>query len=1107
MSYFSKIYNLHFSNALAKNPLAKPQNGGGGGNLTNFPKLAKNLNRFPKLAENLKGFSNLKQNLGRFHNLTRFHKFARFLIVPLFALALSIQLHATDLNINTPQTTEQRISTSYNNVNINADITTAVTLYGILIDGATTTIGALNNNATISAGIGIQNWGNAIIGTLNNSGTISGMVSIHNHSTITTLNNSGKITNGIENSNVGTIGTLTNTDTGTIDEIESIGTISTLDNQGEITTLDNHNNIATLSNSGTITTLNNLSTYALGTIADFTNSGTIKTLNNKGTIGGVGSVGFVNNGTITTLDNSGTISGGANAGIANATTGTIESLTNTSTGTIDEIENVGTIGSLNNQGEITTIENRGNIATNLSNKGLITTLSNQSNITKIENFSTISALNNLSTGNIALFDNEGTLNNLNNQGTISLLNNPYGGNIITLDSSNKIDRLNNQGTITTLTNTNTGNITSYFYNNGTVNTLNNQGSINALENLKAGNISNLNNDGGTIATLTNSGAITLLQNSFSSSTITTLTNSGTIATVDNTGTIATLNNLSDGTITRFQNHGDYATIANLNNQGRISMSRDPSYGGIAHIYNIGATATINISNYHLDITKTANDFNAFNGYTGVIDDISHLVINDNYSSAGNGIKLLDSNSKILISIGGDFELNKDYLLSKLIVNNDGSVYDIVYSNNVSVSDLYSHLELLDSTYELQRGSVADSFRIVVKGANQSQGIQANIGSISLKSNISNVNLLSQHIGHNVFKNTYRGASLKNAFSTSSQEQRIQVLALNSINKQVLGNHPVKIQDNQCSLMYHNNTAKNTTELDTSISGENIVIDRINGSCNLANTNESNMQYLHNYHFFFTPFITHSIINANNVSGLSYGFVSGFNAKLGDSHTLGTHIGFSYGNLKGSNTNESIESTNLNALLGLHYKLDLVYKMYVKALIDAVFINNNANYVISNNVNKADSNSLGYNLNIAFGKDFDFESAGIFGVELGLNSLGLNSSDTIIGSQTFKAQFTNLIYADLGINYNINFDNGIGLDSTLGIKYLLNNPTGNIQISNGGIQSYTQSYNLGADKLIAYFGLGVNYQVNSNIELGLNYLGNFGDESIQNSGFFNVKLGW
>ncbi|RAX53980.1 hypothetical protein CCY99_04660, partial [Helicobacter sp. 16-1353] len=119
----------------------------------------------------------------------------------------------------------------------------------------------------------------------------------------------------------------------------------------------------------------------------------------------------------------------------------------------------------------------------------------------------------------------------------------------------------------------------------------------------------------------------------------------------------------------------------------------------------------------------------------------------------------------------------------------------------------------------------------------------------------------------------------------------------------------------------------------------------------------------------------------------------------------------------------------------------------------------------------------------------------------LESSGLDSKSYFAGAN-YLGSFTNIFYADLGVNYGVKFNDNIGLDSILGLKYALNNPQGKVEILNT-----IQSYDIGADRFIAYFGLGVNYAVTSNIELGLNYLGNFGDESIQNSGFFNVKVGW
>ncbi|RAX51624.1 hypothetical protein CCY99_08650 [Helicobacter sp. 16-1353] len=187
------------------------------------------------------------------------------------------------------------------------------------------------------------------------------------------------------------------------------------------------------------------------------------------------------------------------------------------------------------------------------------------------------------------------------------------------------------------------------------------------------------------------------------------------------GIINTINNY--GEIHDFINYGDASKphenskINNLNNQGKIYSSRYdiyllPSNDPIAHIHNKG---NINLSNYYLEINKTADGFNGFLGYSDPYSDISHLVIND-MSNDNNNVRFLDSNTKILLNVGSNFEFNKDYLLDKLIVKTDGNKYNLLYADGSSVSNLYSHLTLsqaaLDADYVLLQGTASNAFKIV-----------------------------------------------------------------------------------------------------------------------------------------------------------------------------------------------------------------------------------------------------------------------------------------------------------------------------------------------------------------------------------------------------------
>ncbi|WP_146744966.1 autotransporter outer membrane beta-barrel domain-containing protein [Helicobacter sp. 16-1353] len=381
-----------------------------------------------------------------------------------------------------------------------------------------------------------------------------------------------------------------------------------------------------------------------------------------------------------------------------------------------------------------------------------------------------------------------------------------------------------------------------------------------------------------------------------------------------------------------------------------------------------------------------------------------------------------------------------------------------------------------------------------------QTLTKSIGNTTNKANTSNINLVNSNIKTQVFKNSSIGfsgnlASNKRDLKRKNLESlRIAKIRENLKNKNVESNETLESNSLVLSV-----ASKALSNADSSFQSndrfyrtEDSIVD-----FNLRNNDDK-------HQVFFTPFMTHSILDSNNISGYAFGLVSGFSSKIGESNTLGAHIGFSSGKVSGNNDNNSATIRHVLLAIGAHYKLDLAYDMYVKALLDIMYIRNEGNYRFNNspNIAYATPQSSGYSLSVYYGKNFDFKSAGIFGMELGLESTGLNTDDYSITQVRYKAGFYNLLYVDLGFNYRFAFENGFGIDTNLGYKYALNNPKGEVEW-----RDERHNYDLGFDKYIAYLGLGVNYNINESVNIGLNYLGNFGDKTIQNSGFFNVKVGW
>ena len=151
--------------------------------------------------------------------------------------------------------------------------------------------------------------------------------------------------------------------------------------------------------------------------------------------------------------------------------------------------------------------------------------------------------------------------------------------------------------------------------------------------------------------------------------------------------------------------------------------------------------------------------------------------------------------------------------------------------------------------------------------------------------------------------------------------------------------------------------------------------------------------------------------------------------------------FSYGNLKDS-TDKEFDITSMNLNLGLNYKLDLIYAMYLKARIDGFyFLNEVKNVSIAN---KLKPNNIGFGASVAYGKEWDFRDYGLLGLEVGVDYKGLyateittsNGGDSANINEKFHKGLYHLLYVDLGLNYDKYFSTKVGLwglNTGLGIK--------------------------------------------------------------------------
>ncbi|WMD21634.1 autotransporter domain-containing protein [Achromobacter seleniivolatilans] len=294
------------------------------------------------------------------------------------------------INANSPGL----VGTLHNQGLIQGDIglftNTGATISSVWNQGtiASTYLAAIQNNGRINTltndttglikttGFSFAVNNNGGIGSLVNKGTITGLGGLNNLGTIASVRNEGLINATTDNAvtNGGSIGTLTNTGTissymnqnGSISGQNGVGnqsgsTIGMLINDGQI--LGNQNGISnagqihSLTNRGVVTGLTNSGLYNTGTIGTLTNTST-GTLTSLGSVPGSisSNTGLDNGGTIISLVNQGKISSENGHGLYNL--GTILSLTNTGTITSTNgvgLLNFGKIGQLTNSGTISSV--------------------------------------------------------------------------------------------------------------------------------------------------------------------------------------------------------------------------------------------------------------------------------------------------------------------------------------------------------------------------------------------------------------------------------------------------------------------------------------------------------------------------------------------------------------------------------------------------------------------------------------------------------------------------------------------------------------------------------------------------------------------------------
>lgn len=443
-------------------------------------------------------------------------------------------------------------------------------------------------------------------------------------------------------SNTGLIETITNSSTGNFNLNSTGGNIATIFNGGNLATINNSANIGTIDNTttqavttttvsrtGTLTLTNNaggsidlISNSVAGAILNLgTNSGSIATLNNQGTI----NTNFVNIGTLTSFINGGILSG---------------SLDNQSSGTIGDISITGSIRD--------GISNAGTIAT-INNNSVVTIANTTGSISSIVNSASATLNFGANGGSIGALDNQGTIStNLTNTGTLGTLinvgtllgslDNQSGGIINDINNTGSIrDGISNAGVIRgTLSNSSVSNLsitnTSSIANivNTTAATLNNTGNIKSISNTSNSATLNLV-VAGTIGTIDNQGTISGNIDGLTDKISNTGTILGTISnssnsnlSISNSGIVAGGLKASGSSSINLTSSGDNSVLGGVSNEGsgKITVSgltaiKNPGSNPSSGTYDIknSGGGSVEVTNLFVDLEPYVRSYQTHGNFS------------------------------------------------------------------------------------------------------------------------------------------------------------------------------------------------------------------------------------------------------------------------------------------------------------------------------------------------------------------------------------------------------------------------------------------------------------------------------------------------------------
>ena len=509
----------------------------------------------------------------------------------------------------------------------------------------------------------------------------------------------------------------------------------------------------------------------------------------------------------------------------------------------------------------------------------------------------------------------------------------------------------------------------------------------------------------------------------------------------------------------------------VNNLGTINLcENNGNCDKKAHFKNVNLV----LHNYAMQINVDSATFNAFSGSAS---DNSHLLLD-----SVNSVSFADKYARLILDFGDNFEFGAKYDLNKLIVKTDGTT-----ALNVDLL----HLTARNDIYAIsQRGEY-----FIAKLAPQ----YGTIGTI-YKANIRTMNNFYLMSNAMIFPRKYNFVILRersdrrisNIIDSANHLKSYETFSYRneSINRRI---------QRQNKRNYSRESLKTQNLESSSLRADS---QNLRGNPNLDSANRD-------YYFILTPFINHNLFFESgryNLSGFDYGFLTAFSARVAESNSFGAHFIMSYGNLGDSKDKDfMIKTLNLN--FGLNYKLDLIWDMFLKARGDFYYFLNQAKTLTM--IEAIKPNNLGFGASVSYGKEWDFKSGGVLGIEAGLDYKALQSSTISLHDNVYQKALYHLLYGDLGVSYSKYFGN-FGVNAGLGIR---GNITANkLAKSKIHIRTFNKSVDMVLDNdiFLGYANLGASYVLNArdfDMEFSLVYYGNFGDKAISNAGGFEWRVLW